>query len=355
MTTRTNGAPGGPWTAGLEAVAVADVPSALANRWRAIMRDYPGAGSRSSSLNLITFADQLAAAPVVSAIIGELAAAHPVRAITVVDDDSMEREEVESYILAGCALSSHGAPTCSEEVFLRTNPRTPERAASAVYGLLAADMPVYLWWRGPSPFGNALFKLVAPFADKIIVDSQRFGDTSASLDTVRRLAAKREGHVAVADLNWKRILPWRQAVAACFDDPAVAAALTTTDRCEIFYQTADADPTPHSARASLFAGWAINRMPALRGHTRIVPRKTDEAGSGRIESVILYHSHSKAALRLVRSAAPLGIAASFIDKTGQPVRHWALPAESRTEAELVHYSLDDPSRNLLFEAALAEE
>jgi glucose-6-phosphate dehydrogenase assembly protein OpcA len=355
VSTADNGPAGNTWTAGLTAVKVADVPLALSHRWKAIAEQYPGVSTRSASLNLITYTDELAAVPIVSTIVGELAATHPIRAVAVIEEDEAADDAVASFIHASAILARNGRPTCSEEVFLHANAGSSERTASAVYGLLVADLPVYLWWRGPSPYGSALFRLIAPFADKLIVDTLRFGDTGAALDTLRRMAEHRSGHVAVSDLNWKRIEPWRETIAACFDDAAAAALLADMDRCEITFGAAAPTAPPPSARAALLAGWLSSRVPNLRHHARLSAENSPDGGVGRIEAVVLSSSQTKATLSLRRVAAPLAIAARACNAAGAELRRWSFPAVTLSEAQLLHMCLDDPTRDPVFEAALNEE
>ena len=206
-----------------------------------------------------------------------------------------------------------------------------------------------------SPHGSGLFRLIAPFADKLIVDTQRFGDTSAALDTLRRMAEHRSGHVAVSDLNWKRIEPWRETVAACFDDPAAAAMLQDLDRCEIDYAGSGAAAAP-TARAALLAGWLSSRLQRLRHRTRLSGQPPASSGNaGRIEGVVLSSSQTKASLTLRRVAKPQGIEACANGSAGAEIRRWHFPADTMSEAQLLHMCLDDPTRDPVFEAALNEE
>jgi len=338
----------------LQRLPVTDVPVALARRWCAIMRQYPDAGSRAGSINLVTYIDARDAAHAVGGIVRELSSAHPIRAVTAVEDDAAPEDSVSAAIVKDAILGRGGRPTRSEEVFLYANPEAAECMASAVFGLLMGDLPVYLWWRGPSPYGSALFRLVAPFADKLIVDSMRFGDTGAALDTVRRMAEHRAGHVAVADLNWKRIRPWRETIAACFDDPQTAALLASFDRCEINFSAPPAGGTPPSARADLLAGWIGHCVARLRARMRVAPVRSTDDGAGRIEGVSFTASDSGAGLELRRSTKPPGIDASASDAAGTNVRRWIFPAKTLDEAELLHACLDDPARDPVFEAALTQ-
>ena len=113
MSAKGNGAAGETWTAGLTAVKVADVPLALVQRWKQIADEYPGTATRAASVNLITYTDDLRAGPVVSSIVGELAATHPIRAIVVVEEDKAADDSVESFIQSRAILARNGTPTCS--------------------------------------------------------------------------------------------------------------------------------------------------------------------------------------------------------------------------------------------------
>src|SRR5271165_5806971 len=182
-------------------------------------------------------------------------------------------------------------------------------------------------------------------------------DTNASLDTLRRLTERRAGHVAVADLNWKRLKPWRQAVAACFDDPQVLALIGDFDKCRVEY-AADLDQpdTQHkTAGATLFAGWLARCVPRLRGRVRLAPVANAGARPGRLIAALFQSSRSQTELSLRRQDSPRQVVAEVRDAQGGLIRSWNFHVVKATEAELLHRSIDDPSRDAMLEAALAEE
>jgi glucose-6-phosphate dehydrogenase assembly protein OpcA len=342
------------WTAGFALVKVEDAESTLTARWREIVATSPGTPTaRSLTLNLVTYVDRPEASGEVSQILADISGTHSIRAVTVIEDATVEEESPQAFIRPGDGVD---ASNFSEEVFVRVNPRASASATSAVLALLAADLPVYLWWRGDSPFGKPLFRMVAPLMKKIVVDSMRFGDTNAALDTLRRLTEHRAGHVAVADLNWKRIKPWRSAIAACFDDPAVLALLGTFDKCCIeFAADPDEPDAQHKvARATLIAGWLACCIPKLHGRVRPAPVAIAGARPGRIASLVFQTARSQAALTLTRQDNPRSIIAEAGDASGKRIRSWTFPATKLAEAELLHRSIDDPARDPMLEAALAE-
>jgi glucose-6-phosphate dehydrogenase assembly protein OpcA len=340
---------------GITEVKVSDIESALADRWRAVAAGTPDAApARAHALNLIACVDDAGAGRAVSDIVGRLAATHPLRVITIVRDDGMPEDALRSWIGAGCA-EQPDAQICSEEIFIAASAQSAEAAASAVEGLLSGDMPVYLWWRGGPPSGNQLFARLVQDADKIIVDSMRFGDNAAALDTLRRIVERHGGNSAIADFNWHRIAPWRATIAACFDDAGVLALLPEFDRCAIeFLSTSPASASP-SARALLLSNWMTSRQPPLRGCVRIVPLQGEDNNVGRLESVRFGALRSQAALELERIASPLGVVASARGADGSDVRRSAFPAETLSEAELLHRCIVSALRDPMLEVALREE
>lgn len=343
------------WTAGFSPVKIEEAEATLTARWREIVASSTGTPvARSLTLNLVTYVDRPEASGEVAKILGDVAGTHSIRAVTLIEDATVDEAAPQAFISPDCAGS---ADAFCEEVFVRVNPHASGAASSVVLALLAADVPIYLWWRGDSPFGRPLFRSLAPLVKKIVVDSMRFGDTSAALDTLRRLAERRTGHVAVADLNWKRVKPWRQVVAACFDDPQVLRLIGGFDKCRIEY-AADLDVPDEqrkTARASLIAGWLACCLPCLRGRTRLAPVNAAGARAGRVVAISFQAARSKAALSLTRRDDPLGITGEAHDAQGNRIRSWTFPVTKQTEAEMLHRSIDDPARDPMLEAALAEE
>lgn len=350
-----DGAPTPVWTAGFSPVKIEDAESTLTARWREVVATATGTpAARSLTLNLVTYVDRPEASGEIAKILTDIAGTHSIRAVTLIEDATIDEGAPQAFI--GPDSGGDAAAFC-EEVFVRVNPHAAGSAASAVLALLATDVPVYLWWRGDSPFGRPLFRSLAPLVKKIVVDSMRFGDTTAALDTLRRLTERRPDHVAVADLNWKRIKPWRQVIAACFDDPRVLSLIGLFDKCRIEYAADPDEPDEQhkTARASLIAGWLACCVPRLRGRTRLAPISIAHAPPGRIGAILFQAARSHTALSLTRQDDPLGISGEARDAQGALVRTWTFPVTKQTEAEMLHRSIDDPSRDPMLEAALAEE
>lgn len=337
---------------GLKPVRVADVESALAQRIEALSRADKSI-SRACSLNLIVFVEDPADMRIVSGSVDKIASAHPIRVIQMMLDPRTPESDVRAWVRVECGDDISGSALCSEEIVLVANPDGAERLVSAANALLSADLPVALWWRGGSPFLSRLFKGIVPLADKIVVDSKRFGDGPAALDTLHRLNGLRGGRVALADMNWHRIATWRSTLSACFDDPAVLGLLPEVDRSEIVYSLGPGGKSaPKSARSLLLAGWIVSRLPAIAGHGDISGKQSAWATFGSILGLTLRSSASRAGVSVIWESLDDGICATAFDPKGATLRRWRFSPDPEGEADLLQRCIDSVADDPLLDAAL---
>jgi glucose-6-phosphate dehydrogenase assembly protein OpcA len=334
----------------LTPVAVGKIESALHQRRLEMLgkEEHPHAHSCCMTL-LISVEDEHDNLEVFRTV-ETLAGKYPIRVVAVQSTPSRASDDLAAWVNAQCEGPA-SAPICSEEVAIQGGVDSVDRIVSAVRGLLTPDLPVILWWRGGTPHGDVLWNGLRPMCDRIIVDSIRFGDGAAALDTLRRLVSLGNS-MSVSDLNWERTAPWRAAIASCFDDRSMLALLPELDRCSITYAAAGEKELP-SARAMLMAGWLISRLPRLRGHARTAPGKRHaEVAPGRVVAIALTSSSSKACVMLVRQPPPVGIEVQAHGTDGKQFRRWQFPAHTLTEAELLNHCLETLGSDPIFESAL---
>ena len=350
MTTSGDGVPQ-MQAGGLSPVAVADIEGALKQRRQSMLAKEAHPHAHSCVMTLIIAVEDIEDKQSVFRIVESLAGKYPIRMIAVRATARQSGEEVFAWVNAACE-GEPAAPICSEEIAMQSGIDGVEHIVSAVRGILVPDLPVFLWWRGGTPHGDQLWHGLRSLCDRTIVDSIRFGDGAAALDTLRRLVGIGGTRMSVRDLNWQRTAPWRAAIATCFDDPEVLGLLPKLDRCSIVYAAGDERDLP-SARAMLMMGWLVSRLPRLRGHARTAPgRAWADVEHGRVVSITLTSSESKAAVLLVRRASPVGIEGEARATDGSQMRRWRYPASTLGEAELLDVCLETLGPDPVFEAAL---
>jgi glucose-6-phosphate dehydrogenase assembly protein OpcA len=87
--------------------------------------------------------------------------------------------------------------------------------------LLVSDLPVFLRWRGPLPFGAPELEQLVGVADRLVLDSREWPDAERDLGSLPQLFDR----IAVSDISWARTERWRAAVADLWPDISEASVL----------------------------------------------------------------------------------------------------------------------------------
>ena len=87
--------------------------------------------------------------------------------------------------------------------------------------LLIPDLPVFLRWRGEPWFGDPALDQLTEIADRLVLDSDEWGECDATMMQLPELFDR----VAISDIAWAKVQPWREACAALWPDIAEADSL----------------------------------------------------------------------------------------------------------------------------------
>ena len=151
-----------------------------------------------------------------------LAERHPSRTILLFPQPDDPRDELEGEVDFRCYIrEGQQREVCSEVVSLRLLGRRASAPASVVMPLLVSDLPVFLRWRGPLPFGEPELEQLVGVADRLVVDSREWPDAQAGLERLPELFDA----IAVSDIAWARAEPWRCGIADLWPDVADASML----------------------------------------------------------------------------------------------------------------------------------
>jgi Glucose-6-phosphate dehydrogenase subunit len=201
-----------------------------------------------------------------------LAERHPSRTILLFPCPDEPEDALEGEVDFRCFVrGGHEKEICSEVISIRLCGRRAAAPASVVMPLLVSDLPAFLRWRGPLPFGAGELEQMVGVVDRLVVDSREWKDPRGDLGRLPALFDR----VATSDISWARTLPWRAAVAKLW--PAVRDAAVVRV----------AGPEPE---ALLLQGWLSTRLgrevrlehePA--GEIELVEVGGREAGIGRVE------------------------------------------------------------------------
>jgi glucose-6-phosphate dehydrogenase assembly protein OpcA len=192
----------------------------LRDLWAQLAKEQGSAGGvlRACSMTLIVVAepDDAADAEIARKTIGVLMHVHPSRAIVLTP---REGGEFSGRVFAECWMPFGGEQQiCSEGIEITADSEQTDEVARLLVPLIAPDLPVVLWCRGPRAFLDRSLDPLFPLADKIIFNTRAVRHASSAIEFLRRMRKDRnkDGR-QVADLAWTRLTGWREAVAHLMD------------------------------------------------------------------------------------------------------------------------------------------
>jgi glucose-6-phosphate dehydrogenase assembly protein OpcA len=148
-----------------------------------------------------------------------LAERHPSRTILLLPRPEDLPDRLDGEVDLRCFVrDGERQEVCTEVISLSLCGARASAPASVVTPLLVSDLPVFLRWRGPLDFGSEALEQLVGLADRLVVDSGEWPGARADLERLPALFDR----IAVSDIAWARIEPWRAAVAALW--PEVAGA-----------------------------------------------------------------------------------------------------------------------------------
>jgi glucose-6-phosphate dehydrogenase assembly protein OpcA len=212
-----------------------------------------GAAVRLSVLNLVAACVDAESADLASRSVGRLGASHPARAIIILALPAAPAQMEADLSLQCSAVDA--AQVCAEQVRLVVGGSAAYHLASVVTPLLVPDIPTYLWLVGSPPLQQAFGQDAVAICERLILDSGAYDDHAGA---VSLLAEELDGvgdALAVSDVAWERITPWRELIAQSFDGEQVRRFLHGVSGVEV-----ECSGERVSSQAWLLAGWMASRL-----------------------------------------------------------------------------------------------
>lgn len=204
--------------------------------------------TRASLINFAVFAQGDDSLVANTELISQFVRDHSCRAVLVGHVPSAPEKKVSAWIQAHCHLTKAGAKqVCSEQVTLLAEGFSDEGVSNILMSNLDYDLPLNLWWQPEFP--ETAHSPLWTWVDRLIYDSATWKNPAEQLHRLHLLKAQGGTRMALSDLNWTRSLGFRQALAQCFDQPAILADLASINRVEIRHRAG------FESTASLLGCW----------------------------------------------------------------------------------------------------
>ena len=223
---------------------------------------------RTSVLNLVICALDIASAYKASALLRDLPNTHIARVTLVILDT---RNKISSGATTWVTLRSF--PIISdimrhhfEQVTVLLSGAATQFAPTIIQPLLKPDLPVYLRWVSDLPSNSEIFQRLITISNRVIVDSSAFSLPEERIRTLSSLL-QASPNCALSDFSWSRITPWRELVAQFCDVAEYRPYMVNIEKIEIEHAIpateekspagqVSANPIP----ALLLAAWLKTRL-----------------------------------------------------------------------------------------------
>lgn len=363
------------WSA--RAASVHGVEEALAGIWNAAPETAIGADgeshvvARTSVMNLVAVTHAAELAERANAAFSALAGRHPSRTILIDVRDPDGPRRIDADVVARCVFPREGgAAVCTETIRVVVGGEAGRHLASIVPQLVVHDLPVTLWWPGEVPFDAADFHdvaIAAVAADRLVVDGSSWRNDG--LDGVRRLGRVLATTLgAISDFALMRQSRWREAIAAAFDEAALAPFVRSIRQVEVTFAagvpiagvlatTNVVRPLYHAAWLGSRLGWSVERPLVRDRDGRWAARL--HRGRGAVDltlrpeaSELPHGSTTRLAIRATRRGSELRVEVTARAEA-VVVRAWldgvevldrAYRAARRTEADLLAEAIESGGR-----------
>ncbi len=197
--------------------------------------------------------------------VGEIIVRVSGRAILIRRTPEANDGELQAFVSTHCLIRGDQTLTlCGELVTLHTSDGDIDELRNLVLSLRLRDLPLVLWWRAPVRPQDPLFLSLVRACDQVILDSCRFATRVDELGELVSFLARQSGRVSFGDINWARLIPWRELIAQFFDTPEHLIYLDRLDELELDYSARN---NGNPSQALLITMWlaTLLRWDVARG------------------------------------------------------------------------------------------
>ncbi len=178
--------------------------------------------SKASLVNFAVYSEASDALSFNTQLMAEVTRQHACRVILLAANPSAQKQRVQAWISAHCHVTgASGHQVCSEQIAFLIEGGGPEVMRSILFSHLDSDLPLYLWWQGQ--FGAGLDAQLWGWVDRFFFDSHGWREPARQIQILRDSVAGAGSRCVLCDLNWRRLIYLRLAVAQTFDHPWAAA------------------------------------------------------------------------------------------------------------------------------------
>jgi glucose-6-phosphate dehydrogenase assembly protein OpcA len=306
---------------------------------------------KASLVNFAVYSEASDALTYNTNLMAEITREHACRVILLAANPVAQKRRIQAWISVHCHLTGGGArEVCSEQIAFLLEGAGPETMRNVLFSHLDSDLPLCLWWQGP--FTSNLDVQLWRWVDRFLFDSCSWRDPARQIQILRESVASARSRCVLCDLNWRRLIYLRLAMAQMFDQPWAAEKLQAIQQLTIVFHP------EYQTTAVLLLAWLARQLGWQLVEHLDSEFKFTHPGSGNPVRVVLQAVPgewiSQAHFVFPDSAFDLSWSGKFLECSWsdyQGVKQ-LLPAGGTTVADLVNEELMRGGEHLTYMAAL---
>ena len=208
---------------------------------------------KASLVNFAVYSEAPDALTYNTRLMAEITREHACRVILLAVNSAAQKPRIQAWISAHCHLSGSGdRQVCSEQIAFLLEGMGPQTMRSVLFGHLDSDLPFYFWWQGQ--FTGALDAQLWSWVDRFIFDSHSWREPARQSQILRESVASAGSRCVLCDLNWRRLIYLRLAIAQMFDQPWATNKLRAIRELSLVFHP------EHQTTAVLLVAWLAQQL-----------------------------------------------------------------------------------------------
>ena len=209
--------------------------------------------TRASLINFAVYSEAPDALSANTQLMEQITREHACRVILLAANPAATRQRVQAWISAHCHVTRAGArQVCSEQIAFLLDRSGPDVIRNILFSHLDSDLPLYLWWQGQ--FTNQIDQQLWSRVDRFFFDSHSWREPAQQIKILRGSVASAGSRCVLCDLNWRRLIYFRLALAQLFDHPWAAQQIQSVRNLEVIYNP------EYRTTAILFVCWVARQL-----------------------------------------------------------------------------------------------
>jgi glucose-6-phosphate dehydrogenase assembly protein OpcA len=190
--------------------------------------------TRASLINFAVYSEAPDALSANTQLMEQVTREHACRVILLAANPAASKQRVQTWISAHCHITRAGArQVCSEQIAFLLDGSGRDLIRNILFSHLDSDLPLYLWWQGL--FSDHIDQQLWNWVDRFFFDSHSWREPAQQIKMLRGTVGSAGSRCVLCDLNWRRLIYLRLALAQLFDHPWAARQVHSIRDLEITY------------------------------------------------------------------------------------------------------------------------